>query len=154
MKVDRNSQNLESSWRKWDFVLKEEEEEEEEDDENNGDNEETMRMMVMMMVMMSFCKEADEEEEDEQWWQIKDDDDRGTTWRPLKMISNLFHSWLVVVFVGILCFHLYFHWGFLWCLSTTHDHRSVGRKIAAEGKSWWISWARPWKYHKQVDYQW
>ena len=153
MKVDRNSQNLESSWRKWDFVLKEEEEEEEEDDENNGDNEETMRMMVMMMVMMSFCKEADEEEEDEQWWQIKDDGDRGTTWRPLKMSSNLFHSWLVVV-VGILCFHLYFHWGFLWCLSTTHDHRSVGRKIAAEGKSWWISWARPWKYHKQVDYQW
>ena len=41
MKVDRNSQNLESSWRKWDFVLKEEEEEEEEEEEdyeNNGDN--------------------------------------------------------------------------------------------------------------------
>ena len=41
MKVDRNLQNPESSWRKWDFVLKEEEEEEEEEEEdyeNNGDN--------------------------------------------------------------------------------------------------------------------
>ena len=72
--------------------------------------------------------------------------------KDLKMNSNLFHSWLVVVVVGILCLHLYFHWGFLWCLSTTHDHRSLGRKIAAEGRSWWISWARPWKNHKQVDY--
>ena len=93
-------------------------------------------MVVMIMVMMLFCKEAGKEEDDKNNGDNKDDDRGLRSGRPLKMSSNLFHSWLVVVVVGILCLHLYFHWGFLWCLSTTHDHRSVGRKIAAEGKSW------------------
>ena len=84
---------------------------------------------------MKEQEKEEEEEDDENNGDNEDGGDRGISATPLRMSSNLFHSWLVVV-VGILCFHLYFHWGFLWCLSTTHDHRSVGRKIAAEGKSW------------------
>jgi len=52
----------------------------------------------------------------------EDDGDRGTSGRPLKMSSNPFHSWLVVV-IGIPCSLLYFHWAILWCLR----HMIIGR---------------------------
>ena len=91
------------------------------------------------MAVMLFCNDDEGEEDDDEERGDKgkgkdgenngdnkdsgeDDGDRGTSGRPLKMSSNPFHSWLVVV-IGIPCFLLYFHWAILWCLR----HMIIGR---------------------------